>query len=146
MAEKKSELSVIKWPRNQMLNVVTTFKQRCGNVLTTSDNDVVTTSETDVATTLIFDCATTLWQCLPRCCQNVAVPVGHLRQSYFDKQWCRSEVSVFDYKKNLLYLLTPVSLNLPKLVYLTNPSLKSLKVFFQGFLVWSTRKSPLDVF
>ena len=42
-----------------MLNVVATLQQRCGNVFITSENDVVTTSETDVGTTLIFDRATT---------------------------------------------------------------------------------------
>ena len=32
MAGKKSELSVIKWPRNQLLNVVVTLWQRLDNV------------------------------------------------------------------------------------------------------------------
>ena len=71
MVGKKSELSVIKWLRNQMINVVATLWQRSGNVLTTSDSNVVTTSETDVATTLIFNHATTLWQRQPRRCDNV---------------------------------------------------------------------------
>ena len=52
MAGKKQELPVIKWPRNQMLNIVATFYQHYGNVLTTSDSDIVTTSETDIATLL----------------------------------------------------------------------------------------------
>ena len=59
MKGKKSEYSVVKWPRNALLNVVPMLQQCCGNVLITSESDVVTTSETDVGTTLIFDRATT---------------------------------------------------------------------------------------
>ena len=60
MKGKKSEYSVVKWPRNPILNVMATLQQRCGNVLITSESNAVTTSETDVGTNLIFDRATTL--------------------------------------------------------------------------------------
>ena len=60
MKGKKSEYSVVKWPRYSMLNAVATLQEGCGNVLITSESDVVITSETDNGTTLIFDSATTL--------------------------------------------------------------------------------------
>ena len=71
-----SELSIIKWPTIQMLNVVGTLQQRCGSILTMSDSNVVTTLESDVATTLIFDLVTKLWQRQPRRFHNFAVPAG----------------------------------------------------------------------
>ena len=76
MKGKKSEQSVVKWPKNSMLNVVATLQQRCGNVLITSESDVVTMSDTDVVTTLIFDRVTTLSQRQQRRCHNVTVPAG----------------------------------------------------------------------
>ena len=46
MKGKKSEKSVVKSPRNPVLNVVVTLQQRCGNVFVTLESDVVTKSET----------------------------------------------------------------------------------------------------
>ena len=84
---KKSEYSVVKWPRNPILNVMATLQQRCGNILITSESNAVTTSETDVGTNLIFDRATTLWQRQQRRCDNVITTslcqLGYLSQNRF---------------------------------------------------------------
>ena len=84
---KKPEYSVVKWPRNPILNVMATLQQRCGNVLITSESNAVTTSETDVGTTLIFDRATTLWQRQKRRCDiditTSLCQLGYLSQNRF---------------------------------------------------------------
>ena len=45
MKEKKLEWSVVKWPRNPMVNVVAALQQCCGSVLIPSGIDVVLTSD-----------------------------------------------------------------------------------------------------
>ena len=77
MAGKKSELSLMKWPRNQLLNDVATLWQRLDNVRQRRHNIVDQRrhnfhfrSRHNVVTTS----TTMLWQR----CHNVAVPAGPL--------------------------------------------------------------------
>ena len=66
------------------------LRQRCSNVVATSESDVVTTSETDVGTTLIFYRTPRLWQRLQRRrdnVNNVAVPIGQVSKRQ-QASWC----------------------------------------------------------
>ena len=108
--EKKSELSVIKWPRNQLLNVVAMLWQRLDNV----GQRRVTTSETDVATTLIFDHPTMLSRRQPQRCDNVVTTslcqLGvnlsrKVKKDYFQKHmphWSSSK-NFFEILQTFLY-------------------------------------------
>ena len=87
MVGKKSELSVIKWPRKQLFNIVATLWQRLDNVGQQLCHNVGDRRRHNFHfrpyDNVVITSTTTLWQR----CHNVAVPVRNLLlERYASKQ------------------------------------------------------------
>ena len=76
MVEKKSELSVMKWPRNQFLNVVATLRQRLDKVEQRRCHNVGDRHLHNFHFRLLYYVVTTSITTLWQRCHNVDVPAG----------------------------------------------------------------------